>query len=792
MLKAQPWCCNSTDRGSLRWKLFAICLVGLTGAVTTAQSPVSGQPVPALSALDTLMQQLMTQYNSPGGSLSVSVNGKLVFARGYGYADAATGEFVQPDSLFRIASNSKPFTAAGILQLIAQGKLSLTTQPFVSILSDLTPPPGQSMDPRILSITIQNLLEHKAGWDDTLPGVPDPLSAFTVTAAQTFNAVPPATPELLIRYMMGQPLQHDPGTVSAYSNFGYVVLGEVISRVSGETYGKFIENNVLAPAGDVRTVLGGTFLSERQPYEVVYYDYPGAPLASSVFPPVGAPVPAPYGAFSIELSAAAGGWISSSMDMVRLTDNFNGQLTPSVLQSPPSGFVGYIAPFGPGWQYIWFGAAPGDNSLLHLNTYGYRGLVTWAALFNTRDGTGAQPDNDADTQIAAVLKTINSWPSGDLFTVYQGTGTSCSFSLASGSLHVTNASTTGSVVVSDANYCAWSAVSNSPWLHVTSGSLSSDSNTVVFSIDANSGAARTGTITIAGNTFPVSQDNLFPALSLSSSGVSFASQPVGVTGASQTVTLTNSGNAPLAIANISLAGTNAGDFGQTNTCPASLAPAANCAVALSFSPSAIGTRSAALAIADSAPGSPHSVALTGTGASDVTISPITSILNIASPGGSTSANLSLTAATGFSGTASLTCSVSFSGTGNSVDLPTCTLSPSSLSFSGTTSTSSNLVIGTTPAQSASLKYPAHGKGGGPVCLTIAFLLFLSKRHRLDRIATALSMVLLCAIVGCGGGNSTGGTQIPSNPGTTPGSYVVTLTASTGKVSSTSTVNLTVQ
>jgi CubicO group peptidase (beta-lactamase class C family) len=789
---SQPWFCSSTNRSALCWRLLAICLVSVSFASAPAQSPVSGQPVPALIALDTLMQQLLTQYSCPGASLAVSVNGKLIFARGYDYADIGTGEFVQPDSLFRTASNSKPLTAAGILQLIAQGKINMATQPFASILSDLTPPPGETMDPRILSITIQNLLEHKAGWDATVPGVPDPLSAYTVTAAQAFNAIPPATPELLIRYMMGQPLQHAPGTVSAYSNFGYVVLGEIISRVSGQAYGTFIQNAVLAPAGDVRSELAGTFFSERQPYEVAYYDYPGAPLASSVFPPLGAPVPAPYGAFSIELSEAAGGWISSSIDLVRLTDNLNGQLTPAVLQSPPAGFVGYIAPYGPVWQYIWFGAAPGDMSLLHLNTYGYDGFVTWAALFNSRDSTGSQPASAADTQIAAVLEGINSWPTGDLFTVYKGTGTSCSFSLASHSQHIANSSATGTVAVTDANYCAWSAVSNSPWLHITAGSLNSDSNTVAFSIDANSGAARTGTLTIAGNTFSVIQDNLFPAVSLSAFGVPFIAQPVGVKSAIQTVILTNSGTASLSISNISLSGVNAGDFGETNTCPASLAPAANCTLSLTFTPAGSGSRSGALTIADSAPGSPHSIALTGTGGPDVTISAISSPLDIASPGASASATLNFAAAAGFSGSASLTCSSSFSGSGTSTDPPTCTLSPASLSFASTKSGSAALAITTTPPQSATLHNRARGPGSGSTCLTVVLLVLLSKRRKLYRIVVLASIAALFVTGGCNGGNSQGVTSIPSNPGTTPGSYVLTITASTPDASATSIVNLTVE
>jgi hypothetical protein len=100
-----------------------------------------------------------------------------------------------------------------------------------------------------------------------------------------------------------------------------------------------------------------------------------------------------------------------------------------------------------------------------------------------------------------------------------------------------------------------------------------------------------------------------PAVTLSASNVAFGSQFVGVTTAAQTVTVTNSGKATLAISSISASG----DFAQTNTCPASLAAGAACSIALTFTPTAGGARTGTLTIVDNAPGSPHSAVLTGTG-----------------------------------------------------------------------------------------------------------------------------------------------------------------------------------
>lgn len=504
-----------------------------------SQMPISGKPVPSLSQLDTIMQTYMAQYNCPGASLAVTVDGRLVFARGYGYAKVDTGEFAQPDSLYRIASNSKPITAAGIYKLIEQGKLSLTTQPFQTILNNLTPPPGTTIDPRFANITIQDLLQHTAGFDDTI--VPDPAQVDAVVAATTFGAAAPATPELLIKYILGQPLQHDPGTTYAYSNLGYITLGYIIEVVSGEPYAQYIHDNVFALANIVRTQPGATLLSGRLPDEVAYYDYPGAPLVPSVEPPVGAMVPYPYGGYSCTLQLANGCWVSSTLDLLRFTDSINGQFSTSIFNTPPSSspfrtpqFYFAVPPSGPGWEYIFYGSLPGTNSLTHLFTgSNVTGKVTYSAIFNTRDGSNIeQPESDADNAIKAFVTTVPSWPTGDLFPNYTGTAGSCSFTLASSTQTAMVGGSTLSLLVTDANYCAWSAVSNASWIHVTAGALNSDTGTVGYTVDANTGAARSGTIAVAGQTLTVTQNGTTTPTTLalaSSATTATTGQPVTLT-----------------------------------------------------------------------------------------------------------------------------------------------------------------------------------------------------------------------------------------------------------------------
>jgi hypothetical protein len=104
-----------------------------------------------------------------------------------------------------------------------------------------------------------------------------------------------------------------------------------------------------------------------------------------------------------------------------------------------------------------------------------------------------------------------------------------------------------------------------------------------------------------------------PVVGLSPASLTFGNQPLNISSAAQAVTLSNAGNAALTISGISVVGTNAGDFAQTNTCGSSVAAGANCTINVTFKPTATGTRTASLSIADNATGSPQTVGLTGTG-----------------------------------------------------------------------------------------------------------------------------------------------------------------------------------
>jgi len=220
--------------------------------------------------------------------------------------------------------------------------------------------------------------------------------------------------------------------------------------------------------------------------------------------------------------------------------------------------------------------------------------------------------------------------------------------------------------------------------------------------------ARTGTITITDDAagsprvVPLGGIGVAPSVFLSRTGLSFSNQGIGITSAPQTVTLTNTGNAPLTINSVAVTG----DFAETNTCGASVAAGANCEISVTFTPTATGTRTGALTITDNAAGSPHVLQLLGGGVAAFSLSSPTSTANVARGTDSTTFTITATTQFGFTGSISLSCAGSAPAN--------CAFNPASIApGESSTLTVSNLnavsasglnfgVVGTSDSQTASL------------------------------------------------------------------------------------------
>ena len=154
-------------------------------------------------------------------------DGDIVCERGYGWKDRLKRTSMPPDGLMRIASVTKPVTAAAIHKLVAAGKFGLTDKVFSLGLAgggllDHTPFPSLG-DQRLKDVTVQHCLDHKGGWDRST-SVGDITYKETTIATAMKVANPPGLSNTM-RWILGQPLQLTPGSKYAYSNVGSWCLG---------------------------------------------------------------------------------------------------------------------------------------------------------------------------------------------------------------------------------------------------------------------------------------------------------------------------------------------------------------------------------------------------------------------------------------------------------------------------------------------------------------------------------------------------------------------------------------
>jgi CubicO group peptidase (beta-lactamase class C family) len=413
----------------------ALCGVAVFCIPVWAQTPhgkieTTGRADPRLASFDRLMERFLHEHELPGASLAVARHGRLIYRRGYGYADAATKELVAPNALFRIASISKPLTAAAVLQLMERGRLKGEDSVF-EVLRLRPPDDGAGkFDPRWKKVTILHLLQHRGGWDRDKAF--DPMFR-SPAIVEELHVEPPARPDDIIRYMLRRPLDFDPGTRDAYSNFGYCLLGRVIEKVSGRTYEDYVRKEVLAPLGIQRMRLGATLPVNRARGEVKYH-VPKTALGRAVMGPRrGEEVPSPYGAWCLESMDSHGGWLASAADLVRFASAFDDPRHCKILKSKsielmlarPPGAAGQNAKGKPrasyyacGWMVrplgenggrnIWHsGSLPGTSTLLVLRHDG----LAWAVLFNSRHGTKKkEPAAAIDPLLHEAADAVKNWP----------------------------------------------------------------------------------------------------------------------------------------------------------------------------------------------------------------------------------------------------------------------------------------------------------------------------------------------------------------------------------------------
>jgi len=264
--------------------------------------------------LDDFVNAAIKQRNIPGAAIAVVKDGVLIRTGGYGLAERDRGIAPGPDTVFRIGSLSKQFIATGIMLLVQDGRLAVGNR-LDMYLSEV---------PRAWhDITLRHLLTHTSGLRREAP-------ASDLSKAQ---------PDIdLIRSAYGVPLQWKPGDKYDYSNLGYYLLAEVITRVSGTPWHEFIARRVFAPLGMTRTTT--TSEGDRLPNRASGYAWRDGTWSAA--PPLVALRP-------------SGAFVSTASDLARWAAALDGdrvlsQTSKAEMWKPVRMNDGGTFPYGFGWE----------------------------------------------------------------------------------------------------------------------------------------------------------------------------------------------------------------------------------------------------------------------------------------------------------------------------------------------------------------------------------------------------------------------------------------------------------
>lgn len=345
--------------------------------------------IPELEGLDSRIEKYLKRWQMKGGSLAITRGDSLVYAKGYGWADEELGIPMEPGHILRMASVSKLITATGIMVLQDRDSLSIRDTVFGprgilndSIFTSLV----RYRDYK--KITVEHLLRHQAGFGR------DPLfSSRDVKHQLRLDHTPVA--EDFYSVVLNRPLRFKPGSWQQYSNLGYLLLSEIIEKVSGMPYEEFIRKEVLEPAGCYDMHIAGNYYEDKRPNEVRYYTHEGDGKYIEDYTDNGVMVERSYGGNNIPLLQGAGAWCGSPIEIARLVASIDGSPEVPDIISPEAvaEMTGYYDrdTFSLGWNdthpdkgWTRTGTLSGTCALVHR----YPDGECWILITNTSTWRG--------------------------------------------------------------------------------------------------------------------------------------------------------------------------------------------------------------------------------------------------------------------------------------------------------------------------------------------------------------------------------------------------------------------
>jgi CubicO group peptidase (beta-lactamase class C family) len=196
--------------------------------IILAHAAYSQLPDHLFIRIDSLVESRLSSV-APGGVVLIAKKGEVIYRKAFGVSDLRSKAPVQPGMIFRIGSISKQFTAVAILQLVEQGKIKLQDSIQVYV---------PDFPHKAYPITIENILTHSSGiinFQDIKNPAPEKVHEHY-------------TPQQGVDYFKDEPLGFKPGTQFEYSNSNFFLLGYLIERVTGQSFGDYLKDHLIAPA----------------------------------------------------------------------------------------------------------------------------------------------------------------------------------------------------------------------------------------------------------------------------------------------------------------------------------------------------------------------------------------------------------------------------------------------------------------------------------------------------------------------------------------------------------------
>ena len=419
--------------------------------------PISGKAVPGFEEFERAVVKAIQDDHIPGAAIAFVKDGRLVYARGFGWANEEDKKPIEPTSVFRLASISKSLTAVGILELVQAKRLCMEqkvfarpdrssarygsgpcSQPILHL--DPVKCAGCEVDPRIYDITVQDLMQMSGGWITSRDQV-DACGVMTQgsgdwtdveRAKQGLEMRSMPNRAEVIQFGISHKLNFTPGTCFSYANFNFMILGQIIEEVTDTAYEAWMQQNVLHPMGadHAHILLYGKSLPNEVNYYKVLPDGRNQRCCIDMLRPQIGP---------------AGGWTANIIDLAHVQASLRNSVpdpnpleppTMSLMVSRPANpkFTGKFSYWTDGWDTVWCppeSGGPngctmqnaswekgGDFTIGTITTYSSRSNgVSYVLLFNSHTATN-MPDINRKI-IQPLVRTKTDWPAWDLFKDYQ-------------------------------------------------------------------------------------------------------------------------------------------------------------------------------------------------------------------------------------------------------------------------------------------------------------------------------------------------------------------------------------